>query len=202
LQIIALEEQNDFEAFPIKGSKPKQIQAPEKGLSRALAIRIGEQRFFPAVMRSNPPTPVNSVKKPVHNHKQNDDCEKARRSLQLERWNTFRKVADDSDRDEPGDQCREERDTCTYRNRASVHLIAPGHACCDRGNHKDAFESFAEYKNPNVHERDRRARVHPRRVWRAMRGNALPDNHRDQEDRSGKNANAISGADQGASNDH
>jgi hypothetical protein len=119
-----------------------------------------------------------------------------------ERWNTFRKVADDSDRDEPGGQCREERHTCTYRNRASVHLIAPGHACCDRGNHKDAFESFAEYKNPNVHERDRRARVHPRRVWRAMRGNALPDNHRDQEDRSGKNANAISGVDQGASNDH
>jgi hypothetical protein len=78
-----LEEQNDFEAFPIKGSKPKQNQTPEKGFSRALVIRIGEQRFFPAVMRSNPPTPVNSVKKPVHNHKQNDDCEKARCSLQL-----------------------------------------------------------------------------------------------------------------------
>jgi len=84
LQIIALEEQNDFEAFPIKRSKPKQNQTPEKGLSKALAIRIGEQRFFPAVMRSNPATPVNPVKKPVHNHKQNDDREKPGRSLQFE----------------------------------------------------------------------------------------------------------------------
>jgi hypothetical protein len=96
-------------------------------------------------------------------------------------------LSDDLDCHEPGDQCREERDTCTYRNGTSVHLIAPGHACCDRGDHKDAFESFAEYKNPNVHERDRRARVQLRRIWRAMRGYTLPDNHRDQENRAGKN---------------
>jgi hypothetical protein len=84
LQIIALEEENDFEAFPIKRSKPKQNQTPEKGLPRALTIRIGEQRFFMAVMRSNPSTPINLMKKPVHNHKQNNDCEKPRRSLQFE----------------------------------------------------------------------------------------------------------------------
>jgi len=112
---------------------------------RAFATRIGKQHVFPAVMRSNPSTPVNPVKKPVHNHKQNDDCEESGRSLHLERGNAFRKVADDLDRDEPGDQCREEGDTCTYRNGTSVLLLAPGHACCDRGDHKDAFESFAEH---------------------------------------------------------
>jgi len=145
LQIIALKEQNDFEAFPIKGSKPKQNQAAEKGSSRALTIRTGEQRFFLAVMRSNPSTPVNPVKEPIHDYNQNDDCEKAGRSLQLECGNTFRKVADDSDSDEPGDQCREERDTGTCRNGTSVHLIGPGHARRDRGEHKNAFESFAEH---------------------------------------------------------
>jgi hypothetical protein len=190
-----LEEQNDFEAFPIKGSKPKQNQAPKKGLSRALVIRIGEQRFFSAVMRPNPSTPVNPVKKPVHNHKQNDDCEKAGRGLHLERGNTFRKVADDADRDEPGDQCHEERHTCTYRNGTSVLLIASGHARRDRSEHKDAFESFAEHKNTNVHERDGWARVDPRRVWRTLRGNPLPDNHRDQENRGGKNTDSKRGTD-------
>jgi hypothetical protein len=85
-----LEKQNDFEAFPIKGSKSKQNQTPEKRFSRALATRIGKQHVFTAVMRSNPSTPINPVKKPVHNHKQNDDCEKPGRSLQVERWNTFR----------------------------------------------------------------------------------------------------------------
>jgi hypothetical protein len=84
------------------------------------------------------------VKKPVHNHKQNDDSQKPGRSLQVERWNTFRKVADDSDRHKPGDQGREKGDTCTHCNGTSVRLLAPGHACCDRGDHKDAFESFAE----------------------------------------------------------
>jgi hypothetical protein len=79
-----LEEENDFEAFPIKGSKAEQYQTPEKGLSRALAIRIGEQRLLTAVMRSNPLTPVNPVKEPVHDYKQNDDCEKPCRSLQFE----------------------------------------------------------------------------------------------------------------------
>jgi hypothetical protein len=44
--------------------------------------------------------------------------------------------------------------------------------------------------------------VQLRRIWRAMRGNTLPDNYHDQEDRSGKNANAISGTDRRASNDH
>ena len=76
-----------------------------------------------------------------------------------------------------------------------MHLIAPGHARCDRGNYKDAFESFAEYKNPNVHERDGWGRVQLRRVWRAMRGNALPDDHRDQENRGGKNTNSKRGTD-------
>jgi hypothetical protein len=98
-----LEEKNDFEAFAVEGSKPKQNQTPEKGLSRAFAIRTGEQRFSTAVMRSNPPTPINLVKKPVHNHKQNNDGEKPGRCLQVERWNAFRELSDDSDCDEPRD---------------------------------------------------------------------------------------------------
>jgi len=104
-------------------------------------------------------------------------------------------LSNDSNRNEPGDQCCEERDTCTYRNGTSVHLIAPGHARCDRGDHKDAFESFAEYQNPNVHERDGWARVHPRRVWRPIRGDTLPDNHHYQENRGSKNTNTKKGAD-------
>jgi len=104
-------------------------------------------------------------------------------------------LSDDLDRHEPGDQCREERDTCTYRNGTSVHLIASGHARCDSGNHKNAFESFAEYKNPNVHERDGWARVRLRGVWRTVRGKALPDNHRDQESHGGKNTNSKRGTD-------
>jgi hypothetical protein len=145
LQIVGLEEQNDFEAFAIKGGKPKENQTPEKGLSRALAIRIGEQHFFTAVMGPNPPAPVDPVKKPVHDHKQNDDCEKPGRSLQVERWNTFRKVADDLDRDEPGDQCREECHTCTNHNRTTMRPLRPSQARRDRSDHKNAFKSFAEY---------------------------------------------------------
>ena len=58
-------------------------------MSRALAIRPGEQRFSAAIMRPNPATPINFVEKPVHNHKQNNDRDKAGRCLQVERWNSF-----------------------------------------------------------------------------------------------------------------
>jgi len=54
-------------------------------------------------MRPNPATPINFVEKPVHNHEQNNDRDKAGRCLQVERWNTFRKVSDDFESDEPCD---------------------------------------------------------------------------------------------------
>jgi hypothetical protein len=41
------------------------------------------------------------VEKPVHNHEQNNDRDQAGRCLQVERWNTLRKLSDDFDSDEP-----------------------------------------------------------------------------------------------------
>jgi hypothetical protein len=64
------------------------------------------------------------------------------------------------------------------------------HARGDRGEYEDAFKSFAENENADVQKRDGRTGVRLRRVGRAMRGDALPEDHREHDDRRGKNTDA------------
>ena len=64
------------------------------------------------------------------------------------------------------------------------------HARSDRGQHEDAFKSFPENENADVKESDGRAGVRLRRIGRTMRGDALPEDHRNDDDGRGKNSNA------------
>ena len=71
--------------------------------------------------------------------------------------------------------------------------LGSGHARGDRGQHQNAFESFAEDENSDVEKRDCRAGVRPRWVRRAMRRDSLPDQHRNDEKGSYNDADAQSG---------
>ena len=66
------------------------------------------------------------------------------------------------------------------------------HARGDRGQYEDAFKSFPENENADVQKRDGRAGVRLRRIGRAMRGDTLPEDHRQHDDSRGKNTDAQS----------
>ena len=68
-----------------------------------------------------------------------------------------------------------------------------GHAGSNGRQHQNAFESFTEYENPDVEERDCWARVGTHRVGGTPRGDSLPDQYRDHEKRGRDDAGAQSG---------
>ena len=67
-----------------------------------------------------------------------------------------------------------------------MRAFRAGHAGSDRGQHQNAFESFAKNENANVEKRDRRTRVGLSRIRRAVRRDSLPHDHRHDRDRCGE----------------
>ena len=69
-----------------------------------------------------------------------------------------------------------------------MRAFRTGHARGDRRQYQNAFESFTKNENANIEKGDGRTRVRLRRVRRAMRGHALPDDHRHHRNRGDENA--------------
>ena len=130
-------------------------------------------------MRANPAAPINLVEKPIHDHEQDDDGEQAGRGLQIQRRHAFRQLADDSDGDEPRDQCRDEGESRAQCDRPAMRLLRSGHARRDRGQDENAFQSFAKNEHADIEKRHRRIRVRLERIGRAVCGERLPYHHGD-----------------------
>jgi hypothetical protein len=128
------------------------------------------------------------MEEPIHDHEQHDHGEKSGRGLQIERAHVVAERTDNSHRDEPCDQCRDECDPRADCDRLPVRAFRAGHTRGDRRQHQNAFEAFAKNENADVEKRHRWTRVRLRRIRGAVCGHALPHDHRDDRNRGGENA--------------
>ena len=85
------------------------------------------------------------------------------------------------------------RDACAEGDRPAMAAFGAGHARGDRGQDQNALESFAEDEHADIEECDRRTRVGPHRIGRALRRNSLPNQHRDHKKSCCNDADAQSG---------
>jgi hypothetical protein len=75
LESVALEEQHDFESLPKERRETQQCHSPHHPEFAALLSFILQQFSLALVMNRNPAGPINSVKEPVHDQEENEDCE-------------------------------------------------------------------------------------------------------------------------------
>ncbi len=75
--------------------------------------------------------------------------------------------------------------------RTSMRLFAPHHACGNRRQHQNTFQPFAKYEYANVEKRHRRTNVWSRGIRVALRGNPLPHQYPDHEQRRNSQKNAY-----------
>jgi hypothetical protein len=71
-----------------------------------------------------------------------------------------------------------------------MHPFGANHTGRDGSQHENAFQPFSEDENADIEKRDRRARVGPHRIRRAVCADSLPNQHRDHRKRRYDNANA------------
>ena len=68
-QIIALQKEHDLEAFAVKRGKAEEEQSPLYAPPRDFrGVRIFEQFFSAAIVRTDPASPINLVEEPIHDH--------------------------------------------------------------------------------------------------------------------------------------
>ena len=71
-----------------------------------------------------------------------------------------------------------------------MHALCARHTGSDGGKYENAFQAFAENENADIEKRDRRARIRPHRIGRALCSNRLPHQHRDDKERDRNDADA------------
>ena len=78
------------------------------------------------------------------------------------------------------------------RDRSAMRAFRAGHTRDDRRQNQNAFQTLAKNENGNVEKRRSRAGVRSRRIGRPVRGNSLPDKHRNYAKCSYNDADAQS----------
>src|SRR5438046_10562732 len=107
-------------------------------------------------MRANPSAPINLVEEPVHNHQQNNDCQKPRGSLQIECGYVVAERADDAHCYNPRNQAGDKRHARTERDRLAMHAFGTWHTGSDGSPHTNASQSLSKNEKPDVEARDGR----------------------------------------------
>src|SRR5437764_15422086 len=103
-------------------------------------------------MRANPSAPINLVKKPVHNHQQNNNREEAGGSLQIECGDIVAERADDADCYNPRNQAGDKGQARTERDRLAMHAFGTNHTGSDGSQQKNAFQSLSKKENDDIEE--------------------------------------------------
>jgi len=177
-EVVALQKENDLKSLAIEGGKAEQDQSPpEMALGSLERVGAFEKGFAPPVVGPDPAAPVNLVEEPVHDHQQDDHRDQSGCSLEIQRPHVFAEGTDNSHGYEPGDNAAGKSQSSAEGNRAPVWPLRSSHACSNRSQHQNAFESFPENENADVEERDRRTGIGTHRIGCAVRGRALPNQH-------------------------
>jgi hypothetical protein len=130
-------------------------------------------------MGANPATPIDFVKEPVHDDQQDYHGQKPGRGLEVEGGNIIAEGSDNSCRDDPSDQGRDEGDASPDCDWSSVGTFRADHAGGDCGQDKDALEAFPKDEDPDIEKRDRAVGVWTHWIRLALFGHALPNQDRD-----------------------
>ncbi|HUJ81914.1 MAG TPA: hypothetical protein VLW83_08520 [Candidatus Acidoferrales bacterium] len=90
------------------------------------------------------------MKEPIHDQKQDENCQQPGRGLNGEGGNILAEVVEDAQSDIPGKKSCEESNPRTRSDRVSELLLRSPHARGNRGKDQDTLQTFAKDEHADV----------------------------------------------------
>ena len=181
LEPVALEEEDDLEAFAIERREPEEREAPPDPRTGAVL----EERLLPFAVHRNPAGPVDLVEEPVHHEQQDENRDEPGGGLNVEGGHALGQAVEDADGNQPGNQRGDDRQAGADANRTLERTALADHVRRDRGEHEDALEAFAEHQDGDIE--------HARAQLPVDRGVGEPAGVQDLQDQDGSDRRRSEG---------
>ncbi len=182
LEAIALEEEDDFEAFAVDGGEADEEESAEDGLA-GLAGVFGEGAFA-AIVVCDPAGPVDLVEEPVHHDQEHHDGEEAGGGLDFQGGDVEGcvKGGEEADDDEPGGDAGEKRKAGTDGDGLPVGFPRADQTGGESGEDQNRFEAFAENEDTGIEDDGGVTEAIGGGVGGASGGEGLPDEDGEYEE--------------------